>query len=237
MVDRSPPVADRRAAARSRIASQEPIHPLAVAEVPPDDAVMTEGQAPTYTTRLVTSNTWDDFAVLVEKHNGVWGGCWCMAFHPEGVRNAKSPEDNRTAKRAHVDRGTCHQVLVHSGDECVGWCQFGSSAEHPTIKNAAAYARDLDHLPDWRIGCVFTASRHRGQGVARAAVGAALEAIAAAGGGTVEAYPEQSEGRPPQRGAYFQTGPEDLYAGFGFARQRKIAKWRRVMRLTVPEPA
>ncbi len=37
--------------------------------------------------------------------------------------------------------------------------------------------------------------------MARAAVGAALEAIAAAGGGTVEAYPEQSEGRPPQRGA------------------------------------
>jgi GNAT superfamily N-acetyltransferase len=218
------------------MASREPIHPLAGAEVTPDDAVMTEGHVPTYTTRLLTPATWGDFAALVEKHNGVWGGCWCMAFHPEGVRNAKSPEDNRTAKRAHVDRGTCHQVLVHSGDECVGWCQFGAPAELPTIKNTAAYARDLDHLPDWRIGCVFTASRHRGQGVARAAVGAALEAIAAAGGGTVEAYPEQSEGRPPQRGAYFQTGPEDLYVRFGFVRQRKIAKWRWVMRLTVPEP-
>lgn len=187
-----------------------------------------------YSTRFLTPDTWEDFAALVERHNGVWGGCWCMGFHPEGVRNATSPEDNKTGKRAHVDRGTCHQVLVYAGAECVGWCQFGPPAELPTIKNSAAYARELDHLPDWRIGCIFTASGHRGQGVARAAVAAALEAIAAAGGGTVEAYPEQSEGRPAQRGAYFHTGPEGLYAGFGFARQRKIAKWRWVMRLTVP---
>jgi len=26
--------------------------------------------------------TWPDFAALVEANNGVWGGCWCMGFHP-----------------------------------------------------------------------------------------------------------------------------------------------------------
>jgi hypothetical protein len=49
----------------------------------------------------------------------------------------------------------------------------------------------------------------------------------------VEAYPEQFEERPPQRGAYFHTGPEDLFAEFGFERDRKIAKWRWVMRRRV----
>ncbi len=29
-------------------------------------------------------STGTDFAALVERHNGVWGGCWCLAFHPEG---------------------------------------------------------------------------------------------------------------------------------------------------------
>ena len=24
--------------------------------------------------------TWPDFAALVERHNGVWGGCWRMGF-------------------------------------------------------------------------------------------------------------------------------------------------------------
>ena len=39
----------------------------------------------TLTTRMLTPETWDDFAALVEVSNGVWGGCWCMGFHPEGV--------------------------------------------------------------------------------------------------------------------------------------------------------
>ncbi len=93
---------------------------------------------------------------------------------------------------------------------------------------------ELVSLPDWRIGCIFTGSRHRGRGVARAAVAAVLSAIEEAGGGLVEAYPEQVEGRPPQRGAYFHTGPEDLFEEFGFERDRRIAKWRWVMRRRVP---
>lgn len=57
-----------------------------------------------------------------------------------------------------------------------------------------------------------------------------LEAIERAGGGLVEAYPEQVEEREPQRGAYLHTGPETLFADFGFERDRRIAKWRWVMR-------
>jgi hypothetical protein len=54
--------------------------------------------------------------------------------------------------------------------------------------------------------CIFAASKHEGQGVARAAVSAALDAVARAGGGIVEAYPEQTAERPPLRGAYLHTG-------------------------------
>lgn len=183
-------------------------------------------------TRLLTPETWDDFAALVEANNGVWGGCWCMGFHPEGF-DPDGPEANRHSKRAHVDRGTVHQVLVYDGDECVGWCQFGSPTELPNIKNRKKYDEAAVAEPTWRIGCIFTGKGHREQGVAHAAVSAALEEIRKAGGGTVEAYPEQVEDRKPQRGAYFHTGPESLYAAFGFERDRKIAKWRWVMRATV----
>jgi hypothetical protein len=70
--------------------------------------------------------------------------------------------------------------------------------------------------------------------VARAALAATLEAIRAAGGGSVEAYPEQTQDRSPQRGAYLHTGPEGLFEEFGFVRGRKIAKWRWVMHLDIP---
>ena len=185
-----------------------------------------------FTTRLLDEETWPDFAALVEANNGVWGGCWCIGFHAEGVGRGALP--NRDAKREHVRRGTVHQVLVYDGDECVGWCQFGPPTEVASIKNPKAYEAELVEMPDWRIGCVFTGSRRRRQGVARAAVTAALAAIGESGGGLVEAYPEQVEGRPPQRGAYFHTGPEDLFVELGFERDRRIAKWRWVMRRRVP---
>ncbi len=171
-----------------------------------------------YTTRPLTSDTWGEFAGLVEANNGVWGGCWCMGFHPEGVGKGRTVSQNREAKHAHVRRGTVRQVLVYDGDDCVGWCQYGPPAELPAIKNPKACNAELTELPDWRIGCIFTG---------------ALAAIKEAGGGLVEAYPEQVEGREPQRGAYFHTGPENLFEEFGFERDRRIAKWRWVMRRRV----
>jgi GNAT superfamily N-acetyltransferase len=185
----------------------------------------------TYETRLLTAETWDDFAALVEENNGVWGGCWCMGFHPEGL--AGTPETRRAAKKDHAEHGTVLQVLVYYGDTCVGWCQFGTPEELPNIKNPKAYEKDLADLPRWRIGCIFTGSRHRGQGVARAAVTAVLEEIRRAGGGVVEAYPEQVADRKPPRGAYLHTGPETLYEEIGFVRDRQIAKWRWVVRREV----
>lgn len=123
--------------------------------------------ANTYTTRPLSPETWDDFCALVEANNGVWGGCWCIGFHVEGFGKDPSPERNRAAKRAHVDRGTVHQILVYTSDgDCVGWCQYGTPAELPNIKNAAKYAAGTTELPAWRIGCIFTGSRHRGRGVA-----------------------------------------------------------------------
>jgi hypothetical protein len=180
---------------------------------------------------MLSPGTWDDFAGLVEANNGVWGGCWCMGFHSEGLSKDRSAADNCRAKQAHVNAGTVRQILVYTGNECVGWCQYGSPAQIPNIKNPAAYARGLILLPDWRIGCMFTDNGHRGSGVARTAVSGALQAMRDAGGGLVEAYPEQVEGRAPQRGAYFHTGPETLFEEIGFTRDRQIAKWRWVMRL------
>jgi hypothetical protein len=117
-------------------------------------------QAPAqYTTRLLTPDTWEDFAALVEANNGVWGGCWCIGFHPEGISKDSTVVGNREAK--------------------------------------------------------------------------VLAEIAQAGGGLIEAYPEQVVGRDPQRGAYLHTGPESLFEEFGFVRDRRIAKWPWVMRLRI----
>jgi hypothetical protein len=150
-----------------------------------------------YVTRALSPDTWDDFAHLVEANNGVWGGCWCMGFHPEGVGEGHTVDGNRLAKQAHVRNATVHQILVYDGDECVGWCQYGTPMELPNINNPKAYAKGLGEMPDWRIGCIFTGSRHRRNGVARAALGAALAPSTMPEVGSSRPTRSKSRGAPP----------------------------------------
>ena len=39
------------------------------------------------------------FEQLVQKHNGVWGGCWCTAFHPKSTVQERSPEPSKSKKK------------------------------------------------------------------------------------------------------------------------------------------
>ena len=175
----------------------------------------------TLTTRMLTPETWDDFAALVEANNGVWGGCWCIGFHPEGVGHGR--EGNRELKRQHVTRGTVHQVLVYDGDRCVGWCQFGPAEELPRIKHQKAYRAGLTALPDWRITCFFVDKSYRGKGVANAALEGALKEIARLGGGTVESHPEDMEGRSTSA-SFLYNGTLAMFERQGFTRTRQLGK-------------
>ena len=109
-----------------------------------------------YDTKPLNASTWEDFASLVEENNGVWGGCWCMWYHGKDAADA-SLEEKRALKEARVKSGEAHAALVYHSDKCVGWCQFGSTAELPRIHNARAYQKENPTLPDWRITCFFLA--------------------------------------------------------------------------------
>jgi len=112
--------------------------------------------------RALDVGVWPAFARLVEANNGVWGGCWCMGFHVK-LGRGRIPVQNRAEKEQRVKEGRTHAALVLIGDECLGWCQFGSPAELPEIKSRRRYEKDLTALPDWRITCFFT-----GKGLRRA---------------------------------------------------------------------
>jgi GNAT superfamily N-acetyltransferase len=177
--------------------------------------------------------TWSDFAALVERHNGVWGGCWCMAFHPEGVGRGKTAAQNRTEKECRVREGTAHAALVYDGGACVGWCQFGSPDELPRIKRQRAYREGITRLPDWRITCFFVDKGCRGKGVAVAALQGALREIARLGGGTVESYPEDVASRSVS-GSFLHNGSLAMFEKEGFERIRPIGKNHWVVTKAVP---
>jgi GNAT superfamily N-acetyltransferase len=169
--------------------------------------------------------TWPAFAALVERNNGIFGGCWCMGFHGELSRTDAAV--NRTAKEERVREGRAHAALVFAGEECVGWVQFGTPAELPQIKNLSQYEKSrVAGLPDWRIACCYAGKGHRRQGVATAGLAGALELIAGLGGGTVEGYPESAEN---VSAGFLYHGALSTYEKLGFVRDRRIGKHRWVV--------
>src|SRR2546427_8903529 len=48
--------------------------------------------------------TWPDFERIVEKHNGVWGGCWCTAFHLKRSEEEEWAGKHRDSKRSLFER-------------------------------------------------------------------------------------------------------------------------------------
>lgn len=192
----------------------------------PDRSSQTSGAAiplegVPYTTRPLDASTWDAFAELVERNNGIYGGCWCIAFHSEYQRGVSDP---RTLKEQLVRAGRAHAALVFDEDGVAhGWCQYGSP-EELGLKHNREYAKDPPPRARWRITCIFVDKRHRGQGIARAGLEGALAQIATAGGGLVEAISEVTAGREAQ-GRFLFSATVELFEQYGFTRGRQVGKY------------
>lgn len=168
-----------------------------------------------------------------EGHNGVWGGCRYMAFHPEMSRT--SATHNRTEKERRVREGRTHAALVYDGPTCVGWCQFGPTEDLPGIKYRRAYDEGVGTLPDWRVTCLFVDRKYRGRGVAVTALAGALDEIVRLGGGTVEGYPEDFNKRAVSKSLpYMYNGPIAMFERQGFQRVRRLGKHHWVVIKLVP---
>lgn len=172
-------------------------------------------------------STWPAYAALIERHHGIWSGCWCTGFHGDEGKDG-TEAGNRALKERLVRSGKAHAAVVLDGDVCVGWCQYGSPAELPRIKSARAYANGFVAPPAWRITCFFVDRTRRHEGVANRALAGAVEQIARRGGGRVEAYPETVTGRKAS-GSFLFNGTVEMFEAAGFTRDRQIAMHRWVV--------
>jgi GNAT superfamily N-acetyltransferase len=189
-----------------------------------------------YTIRPLDASTWPSFAELVERNNGIFGGCWCMGFHLEGAEK-KMGINHRAAKEERVRTDRAHAALVIDEDGLAqGWCQYGSPEELPGIKHRREYDKDAPPLPDWRITCIYVDKKHRGQGVARAALEGALDQIALRRGGLVEAISEVTAGREAQ-GRFLFSATVELFEDNGFTRVRQVGKHAWIVSRVVEPPS
>ena len=187
-----------------------------------------------YTIQPLTPETWDDFERLALRHNGVWGGCWCIWFHQSAQIKRGTSEENKALKRSLVEKGQAHAALVYLEGEPVGWCQYGSPEELPAIYHKKEVENSDYVFPDWRITCIFVDPKHRKKGVAKAAVEGALELMRRSGGGVVETYPQSTDGKSVSS-SFLYNGTQSLFESCGFRVVRSKGKNHVIMRLMVEQ--
>jgi hypothetical protein len=190
-----------------------------------------------YEIRALSVETWDAFEALVERHGGVWGGCWCTWFHTMPFEKARDADLNHALKRRLVEEGRAHAALVFEGGTAIGWCQYGPPAELPNIYHRKQYDEEADLVPDYRLTCFFIDRHRRKRGVAKAALHGALDLIARQGGGTVEAYPEDTTEKDKAgkkiSASFLYSGTRKMFADAGFEYVRPKGTKNCVMRTTV----
>jgi GNAT superfamily N-acetyltransferase len=89
----------------------------------------------------------------------------------------------------------------------------GGAAEHHHRKNYEATR--TDEPPDYRITCIFVDRDYRRNGVAGVALRGAIDLIAKAGGGVVEGYPQDTQGKKISAKFLYNT-TRSLYEQTGF---------------------
>jgi GNAT superfamily N-acetyltransferase len=187
-----------------------------------------------HTIQALSLETWDAYAALIEKHNGVWGGCWCTYFHEDTDTNRKKELGGPAFKKRMVELGIAHAALVFDGDQAIGWAEYGSPVELPNIYHRKE--RDASGIDpaNYRITCFFVDRDHRRAGVAYEALHGALGLIAAAGGGVVESYPNTLVEGKKTSSSFLHNGTREMFEKAGFEYIRPLGLRKNIVRKVVP---
>ena len=196
-----------------------------------------EGTAPTpsagtrFEIHPLTPKRWRDFEELFGSH-GAYGGCWCMWWRSTRREFEKRKgEGNRRAMQAIVDSGKVPGLLAYLGATPVGWCSVAPREEFSSLERSPVLKR-LDDLPVWSMVCFYVAKRFRGQGIAEALIGGALDYVRSCGGSWVEAYPTPPKETPLAPVSSFMGLPA-MFIRAGFVECARPSRSKLVMRCRV----
>ena len=187
------------------------------------------------TTHPATPARWNDLeAVFAGKGCSVARGCWCMEYRrtgalavPAGMPRA---EANRAALKALVDAGRTPGLIAYRGTEPVGWVSLAPREEFLRLARSPVM-KPVDDAPVWSIVCFVVPSAHRGQGVARALLDAAVAWARQHGAKLVEAYPVDKRGRSADENMWF--GAKSMFDAAGFREVARRKPARPIVRLPV----
>lgn len=159
--------------------------------------------------------------------NPSWSGCYCLFYQFTGDDwPAATPEQNRAAKEALIQRGEAHGYLAYLDGAPVAWCHAAPRATLPGLDRIPEFRCDDDPSRVGAIVCFNVAAPYRGRGLARRLLDTACEGLRAEGFAVVEAYPAKralSDARD-------YHGRLEMYLNAGFTVHREVEHFAIVRR-------
>ena len=184
----------------------------------------------------LTPARWHDLeAIFNARGCSVARGCWCMYYRrsggePQRARGQTRAQANRATFKALVDGGRFTGLIGYRGKAPVGWLSFGPRGDFAKLARSPVM-KPVDDQPVWSIICFVVPSEHRGQGVARALLDAAVEHARRRKVRLLEAYPVDKPKRSNEDFMWF--GAASMFDAAGFAEVARRKPARPVMRLTL----
>jgi GNAT superfamily N-acetyltransferase len=183
----------------------------------------------------VTPDRWGDLVELFGER-GASSGCWCMWYRQSAREyEERSGEGNRRALKALVDGRGAPGLLAYLGSEPVGWVSVAPRVEFERLERSRVLG-PVDGRRVWSVVCFYIHRRHRGTGVSRALLDAAIGFARDQGARVVEAYPKDpGEGTIANAEAF--TGVPSLFEAAGFREVARRSPTRPIMRRAVRPPS
>lgn len=181
-----------------------------------------------FETHPLTADRWNDFETLFGKR-GACGGCWCMFPRLKRSEYERSKgEGNRRRMKKLVDSGRVPGILGYVDGEPVAWCSIEPRELIGSLGRSRILA-PVDDEPVWSIVCLFLAKSHRGRGLSKKMIEAAVRHAKSRGASIVEAYPVEPK-KTPMPAVFAYPGLVSAYLAAGFREVARRSETRPIVR-------
>lgn len=188
----------------------------------------------TITTEPATSARWDDVQHAL---TGGGDGASCQCIWP--MLSNKDWDSTTTPQRtemlrSEIDAGPPPGIIAYVDGEAAGWIRIGPRVGQARIPRtrmiAAATTEPFDDPSVWAVTCFVVRREHRGMGLNRTLLDAAVDYARESGARVIEGYPVDTGGEKKRTNDLFH-GTLNTFLSAGFREQTPMKPGRTLVAL------